>query len=119
MTSPIRSLLDALRAAVFDGPGVTSPAARRAAAEHAAARHPIGGFYIGAPEVEMADAVPAEARGYVDKVGHAATRITDEDFEAVQAALGDDAVFEFTVAAAVGAGLYRYERALALLSEEP
>lgn len=118
MDSPIQTLLDRLRAAVFTRPGVTKPAARSAAAAHAATRHPMGGFSIGASDVAVDERVPAAARRYVDKVGHAATRITDDDFDAVHAELGDDGVFEITVAAAVGAGLYRYERALALLSEE-
>ena len=115
--SPIQSLVQALRAAVFDGQGVTSSATRRAAAAHAATRHPLGGLGIGSTGVEV-EGVPIVARGYIDKVGHAATRVTDDDFSAVQAEVGDDAVFELTVAAAVGAGLYRYERVLDLLSEE-
>ena len=117
MKSPIRSLIKALEAAVFDGQGVTSSATRRAAASHSATRHPVGGLGIASPSVKIAG-VPRVAHAYVDKVGHAAVRVSDEDFSTVQAELGDDAVFELTIATAVGAGVYRYERVMGLLSEE-
>ena len=117
MKSPIHALIQALKAAVFDGPGVVSSATRRAAADHAATRHPLGGLGIASPSVEVRD-VPRVAHAYVDKVGHAAIRVSDEDFSSVQAELGDDAIFELTVATAVGAGVYRYERVMELLSEE-
>mgnify|MGYP001047687122 CR=1 FL=1 len=117
MNSPIHALIQALKAAVFDGQGVTSPATRRAAAVHAATRHPFGGLGIASPDVEV-PGVPRVAHAYIDKVGHAAMRVSDEDFSSVQAELGDDTVFELTVATAVGAGLYRYERVVELLSEE-
>ena len=117
MRSSIHSLIQALKTAVFDGQGVTCSATRRAAAAHAATRHPLGGLGIASPGVEVAG-VPRVAHPYIDKVGHAAMRVSDEDFSTVQAELGDDAVFELTVATAVGAGLYRYERVMDLLSEE-
>jgi alkylhydroperoxidase family enzyme len=57
----------------------------------------------------------------VDKVAQHAYKVTDEDVAALQAAgNSDDAVFEVTVAAALGAALARLERGMAALrGEEP
>lgn len=118
MTSPIQSLIDAVRRAVFDGPAVTTPAQRAAVAAHARRPHPVGGLSIGDPTHLDGTAVPESARRYLDKVVHAPSRVTDADFASTHTALGDDATFELSVAAAVEAGLFRYEHALTLLSEE-
>lgn len=67
------------------------------------------------------DGVPATLRTYVDKVANHAYRVTDQDVAALQAAgLSDDAIFEITVAAAVGAAMHRLRRGMAALrGEEP
>lgn len=58
------------------------------------------------------EALPEELRSYVGKVHDHAYRIVDRDLEALVAAgYSDDQVFELTVAAAVGAGLDRLDRA--------
>jgi len=63
--------------------------------------------------------VPPWLGGYVDKVASDAYRISDEDVAALQGAGGaDDAIFEITIAAAVGAALGRLERGLAALRGE-
>ncbi|HKA60323.1 MAG TPA: hypothetical protein VKD28_17030 [Gemmatimonadales bacterium] len=67
------------------------------------------------------DGVPAELQRYVDTVARHAYKVTDSDLQALQG-LGqsDDALFEITVAAAVGAALHRLDRGLAALrGEEP
>jgi hypothetical protein len=84
----VTDLIEALRAAVVDGPGVTPPPVRRAA-------------YSG-------DAVPADAGTYVDKVRRHAYKVTDADVDALRSA---DAIFEITVATALGSALSRRERA--------
>lgn len=57
-------------------------------------------------------ALPEELRHYVAKVHDHAYRIVDDDLAALRAAgYSEDQVFELTVAAAVGAGLDRLERA--------
>lgn len=85
-------LIDGMRAAVVEGPGVLAPAVRRAA------------FGDGD--------VPAEAAAYVDKVRRQAYTVTDADVEALQkAGWSDDAIFELTVATALGVALSRRERA--------
>jgi alkylhydroperoxidase family enzyme len=54
-----------------------------------------------------------EFAAYLDKVGRHAYKVTDADVQALKdAGYSDDEIFEQTVAAAVGAGLYRLEKGL-------
>jgi hypothetical protein len=66
-------------------------------------------------------AVPPPLASYVDKVALHAYTVTDADVAAlVQAGHSEDAIFEITVTAAVGAALARLDRGLAALrGEEP
>jgi alkylhydroperoxidase family enzyme len=85
-------LIEAIRAAVLDGPGATAPSVRRAA---------FGG-----------GEVPGQAGGYLDKVRHHPYKVTDADIDALQTTgWSDDAIFELTVATALGAALSRRDRA--------
>jgi hypothetical protein len=86
--------LDRLGRRVLDGPGRLDAAFRRAAFRS-----------------DM-ETLPEDVRVYVAKVHDHAYRVTDRDVEAILA-LGytQDQIFELTVAAAVGAGLGRLERA--------
>lgn len=60
--------------------------------------------------------VPPAATAYVETVRAHAYRVTDAHVEALRAAgLGEDEIFELTVAAAVGAGLERAEAGLRAL----
>jgi alkylhydroperoxidase family enzyme len=70
---------------------------------------------------ERRDAVPAPLARYVDAVALHAHQVTDGDLAALlRGGSSDDAVFEVTVAAALGAALGRLERGLAALrGEEP
>jgi hypothetical protein len=90
-----------LVAAVIGAPGETPSELRRDAVEHRTVSGPLA--------------------GYVDKVRRHAYRVTDADVSALQhAGHSDDRLFEMTVAAAVGAALYRLERGMAALrGEEP
>src|SRR3954469_16309635 len=83
-----------LRSAVLDGPGDT------AAPERAAAFHGL--------------AVQDERlAAYLDRVRRSAYKVTDEEVEALLAAgYSEDALFELTVAAALGAGMLRREMGL-------
>jgi alkylhydroperoxidase family enzyme len=59
---------------------------------------------------------PPVARAYLEKVRGRAYAITDRDVAELEASgLSDDAVFELTVAAAVGVGLARLSTALEIL----
>jgi alkylhydroperoxidase family enzyme len=85
-----------LVAAILERPGVTAAEDRRAA-------H---------------DAAPGAAatKGYLDKVRKHAHRVVDEDVAAMRAAgLDDAAIFELTVAAAVGQAGRQYAAAIAAL----
>lgn len=57
---------------------------------------------------------------YVSVVRGQAYRITDEDVQRLRdVGLDDDAIFELTVAAALGAGVERLHAGLSLLGREP
>jgi hypothetical protein len=60
--------------------------------------------------------IPASLASYVDKVARYAYKITDADVAALKReGHSDDELFELTVAAAVGAALYRLDRGMAAL----
>lgn len=104
-------LVHRLRDSVLAGPGVTSAYLRRGVHARVAAR--AGGRGGGVvPEG------PAGLNSLVDKVAERAYEITDEDIDALRrAGYADDAIFEITVSAALGAGLARLERGLTVLRE--
>jgi alkylhydroperoxidase family enzyme len=86
--------------AVLGAPGATSTDARRAA---------FGG---GSDDPALAQ--------YVDVVRRHAYRITDEDIQRLRdAGLDDDAIFELTVAAALGAADERLQAGLFVLGAKP
>ncbi len=63
--------------------------------------------------------IPPAFAAYVDKVARHAYTVTDEDLGALErAGSSDDALFEVTVSAALGAALGRLERGLAALRGE-
>jgi len=95
-----------LHDAVVNTPGDTPAELRQAVLERA------GG---------LRDGVPPELQPYVDTVARHAYKVTDSDVQALQrSGHSDDALFEITVAAAVGAALHRLDRGLAALrGEEP
>jgi alkylhydroperoxidase family enzyme len=86
--------------AVLDGSGATSVEARRAA-------------FAGRADD------PAVVR-YLGVVRKHAYRVTDEEVDRLRkTGLDDDAVFELTVAAALGAAVARLRAGLSLLGREP
>ncbi len=90
-----------LTAAVLDTPGATSASLRRAAMQRGA--------------------LPGPLATYVDTVARHAYKVTDTDVAGLQrAGHSDDALFEITVAAALGAALHRLDQGMAALrGEEP
>lgn len=93
------ALFAAVRRAILDGNGKSTGAARARA-------------FDGESEAG-ADAAVAT---YVAKVKNHAYRVTDEDVAAMRAAgVGDDQIFELSVAAAVGQASRQYESAVAAL----
>lgn len=94
----IAARLDELRERVTEGPGRLPSSVRRAAVD-------------GGP-------VPPEAQAYTDKVRRHAYKVVDEDVAELEGAgWSEDQIFEITIAAAVGQGLSRLERARALMKE--
>jgi hypothetical protein len=95
-----RELVTLTTHAVLDGRGVTASQLRWAA------------FH------RRIDELPAELRSYVQTVAANAWRVTDEDVNALKrAGHSEDAIFEVTSAAALGAAIMRMERGLIVLEE--
>jgi len=94
---------------VLSTPGDTTPALRRAALQRAKGDPGAG------------EDLPKGLAGYIDTVARHAYNVTDADLAALKhAGNSDDALFEITVAAAVGAALHRLDRGMAALrGEEP
>ena len=88
--------MERLRYAVVAGPGSLAPDIRQAISEGAFSSTPLGAF----------------ARKVAD---HAFTVSDDDIRELHLARYSDDQIFEAAVSAALGAGLYRLERVLAIL----
>jgi len=94
--------------AVLTTPGDTDPALRRAVEQKAAE-------LASRPSVKASE-VPPELAVYVKKVALHAYKTTDEDIEALRnGGLSEDAIFEITLSAALGAGMARLECGLAAL----
>jgi len=90
--------LAALVQTVLEAPAVTEPATRAAAFHNAELPPPLGQY-----------AAKVQAESY---------RITDDDIQALVAAgYTPDAIFEITVAAALGAAMQRLEAGLGVLRE--
>jgi hypothetical protein len=84
-------------------PGDAEPSLRRAVQARAAA--------LSGGSATISDGLPEVLTNYVDKVTLNAYKVTDHDVSALkQAGYSEDAVFEVTVNAALGAGLGRFER---------
>lgn len=108
-------LVRALQDSVLTAPGETDPALRRAIE----ARSAEAGGRPGPAGSQGPDAVSGALRSYVDKVARHAYKVTDRDLEELKrAGYSEDAIFEITLSAALGAGMARLERGLAALRGE-
>lgn len=97
-----RALADALRRRVLEGPGETDPALRQAVAASV-----TGGTPTRPPYAELAR-----------QIGEAAYRTTDAQVADVVRVTGSEkATFELILAAAVAAGLLRWQQAIRALDE--
>ena len=97
---------------VLTTPGETDPALRRAIEARTAE---LGGRSRPAAQGE----IPEALRAYVDKVGRHAYKVTERDLDELKrAGYSEDAIFEITLSAALGAGMSRLERGLAVLRGE-
>jgi hypothetical protein len=99
-----QQLIDAL----LRSPGDSSTATRQAVEEYCAR--------LGGNSSRKHGDIPADLASYLKKVALQAYKTTDEDIEALRlAGYCEDAIFEITLSAALGAGLARLERGLATL----
>jgi hypothetical protein len=93
--------------ALLNRPAVCTPFLRRAVEAHAAR---LSGGTRDLLEV------PADLLAYVEKVTQSAYKITDQDIERLRKnGYSEDAIFEITLCASMGAGLARLERGLTAL----
>jgi hypothetical protein len=98
--------------AVLNSPDETDPALRRAIAEQSA--------QLSLRSPQPVAQVPPALVAYVKKVALYAYKTTEEDIDALRrAGYSEDAIFEITVSAALGAGMTRLERGLAAMKEDP
>jgi len=94
--------------AVLNSPGETNPALRRAIEEQSA--------QLSSRSPQPVEQVPPALVAYIKKVALYAYKTTEEDIEALRrAGYSEDAIFEITVSAALGAGMTRLERGLVAL----
>jgi hypothetical protein len=63
------------------------------------------------------ESVPEEARSYLTKVAGPSYETTDDEVAALGRSIGEEAVFEATIAVAVGVARRQVEAALALVEE--
>jgi alkylhydroperoxidase family enzyme len=99
-----RRLVDA----ILTTPGETDPTLRSAIEEQSA--------LWSSSSPQQVEKVPQELITYIKKVALYAYKTTDEDIEALRrAGYDEDAIFEITLSAALGAGMTRLEHGLAAL----
>ncbi len=104
----ISQLIEAVLATAGDTDTVLRKAAKNRSSGHA------NGF-----EAKKLTAVPQELEAYVDKVANHAYKVTDEDINGLlKTGYSEDAVFEITLSAALGAGVSRLNRGLSALKGE-
>lgn len=97
-------LAEALRRKVLEGPALTSPKVRQRAAESATGRVAISN--------------QSGYSGLAHQIGEAAPLVTDAQVAAAVASAGSEkAAFEIIMAAAVGAGLLRWQEGMRAFEE--
>jgi alkylhydroperoxidase family enzyme len=74
---------------------------------------------IGGRATNQTETIPQELVSYVKKIALHAYKTTDEDIDALRkAGYSEDAIFEITLSAALGAGMARLERGLTALRSQ-
>ena len=112
MTDRYADKMKALAQAILDSPGTLEAGVRKAARARA-------GQLVDPSATDSISPLPEPWHGYVDKVATAAHGICDEDVEALKSVgHDDDAIFEMTLAAALGAASSRLRIALEVINQE-
>jgi alkylhydroperoxidase family enzyme len=100
-----------LRNNALTASGHTDPALRQAIEQRVARAS-------GRRGAAKAGTIPDVLYSYLDKLARHAYKITEDDLAALhQAGYSDDAIYEISIAAAVGAGAGRLERGLAAVRD--
>jgi hypothetical protein len=109
MSNKNEELRRRLVTAVYEGEGVTEPSLRITIKDTMAdGRDLLNGTDNG---------IPDDLNSYLHKIKRYAYKVTDKEVEELKArGYSEDAIFEITVSAAVGAGLSRLERGMAALN---
>ena len=95
--------------ALLTCPGACTPVLRQAVEAHAAA--------LSGSSARSAQDLPADLVAYVEKVAQHAYQVTDQDVQSLKlAGHSEEAIFEITLCASLGAGLARLERGLLALA---
>jgi alkylhydroperoxidase family enzyme len=111
MADPHAALTQTLTTTVLTEPGVISPQLRMQIEAYVA--------HLGRSSAENSGELPSELYSYINKVALHAYKVTDEDISTLlEAGYSEDAIFEITVSAALGAGMMRLQRGLAALKGE-
>lgn len=109
MSKDYQQIIDNLTAVTLEGPGHSSSELRRAVADYARS--------VSLEQPADNGRISPDLFPYLDKVSLYAYKVLDREVEALKAkAFSEDEIFELTVSAALGAGLARLERGLALLN---
>jgi hypothetical protein len=101
-------LVDRLAQSVLEGDGVIDSDLRHLVEEKAAS--------LSGRSIDENIDLPPLVEPYVNKVAKHAYKVTNNDIEGLkEAGYSEDAIFEITICAALGAGLGRLERGLSVL----
>jgi alkylhydroperoxidase family enzyme len=108
MSKDYQQIINDLTVTTLNGPGHSSSELRNAVADYARA--------VSLEEAGDRSKISPELFPYLDKVSLYAYKVLDREVDALKARdFSEDEIFELTVSAALGAGLARLERGLALL----
>jgi alkylhydroperoxidase family enzyme len=108
MREPYEDARKKLCSAILDSSGDSRADLRREIATYAK--------QLGVDAADSTSAIPPELLAYVTKVARHAYKVTDEDISTLKASgYSEDALFEITLSAALGAGMLRLDSGLEAL----
>jgi len=110
MSDDYQQIIDNLSSITLEGPGHTTAELRQSVAAYASD--------LSLEQPADSSRIPSDFIPYLDKVSLYAYKVLDRNVDELKANdYTEDEIFELTISAALGAGLARLERGLALLNE--
>jgi hypothetical protein len=110
MSVEYQKIIDDLSAITLEGPGHTTAELRQSVAAYASD--------LSLEQPADNSQIPTDFIPYLDKVSLYAYKVLDRNVDELKSKnYSEDEIFELTISAALGAGLARLERGLALLDE--